>query len=69
MLKKISNFIYKEKGYFVQEIVYHYKAEPSLGYILCFGWKVFGISGYSLTAICCDKKTLDKEVELRRITL
>jgi len=69
MLKRIWNFIYKDLGYSIEKRIYYYESEPFLGYIICSDWRFLGLHGFDRIAICHDKKSLDKELELRDINL
>ncbi len=33
-------------GYFIKPVTYFYNGEYNVGYILCKGYKIFGVTGY-----------------------
>jgi hypothetical protein len=52
MFKKIFN---TNTGYFIKTIVYFYKENSSIGYVLCKGYLMFGIPGYDVVNIYTDE--------------
>lgn len=68
MLKKILNFLFRDEGYSVESRIYHYDNEPYKGYILYSNWVCFGIPGCDIIEICHDKKSMQKELDIRNIT-
>ena len=59
MLKTIINFLFNENvGYFINEHVYYYEGQPYIGYVICQGFRFFGVYGYTRIAHAHDKQTL-----------
>jgi hypothetical protein len=52
MLKKLFN---TNTGYFLNTLTYFYNGKVETGYILCKGYIMFGIPGYSRLNVFVDK--------------
>ena len=52
MIKKLFN---SNTGYFINTLTYFYKGKVEIGYILCKGYIMFGITGYSRLNVFVDK--------------
>lgn len=63
MLKKIVNYLFNDNvGYFVQEHIYFYEGRPYIGYVVCQGFRFFGIYGYTRIVHTPDKETLIEDI-------
>ena len=52
-MKKLFN---SNTGYFLKTHTYYYNGNLEIGYILCKGYRMFGIAGYSRLNVFVDKK-------------
>lgn len=52
-MKKLFNF---NTGYFLKEHIYYYEGKPYVGYVLCRGYIMFGISGHTKIDTYTNKK-------------
>lgn len=73
-MKKIFNFLFNPNtGTFVQPIFYTHNGNLQVGYCLCQGYRIFGISGYDVIVCCPDEislqSTIDELKKVRTITL
>lgn len=58
-MKKLFKFLFNTNtGYFIQKVPFEYEGNIEFGYIVCRGYKVFGIFGYDRIAYCHDRETL-----------
>lgn len=64
-MKKLKYFLFHNVGYRIEELIYDFGCKPYKGYILYYEWSLFGIRGTETVAICCDKKSLEKELTIR----
>jgi hypothetical protein len=66
----MKNFLFSTNtGYFIKNIRFYYDNKPYLGFELCRGYKILGISGCNTLALCCDRKRLDSELIVRDIKI
>ena len=56
-MKRLFNF---NTGYFLKERIYHYDGKPCIGYILCKGYILFGLSGYDKIDVYVDKQDAEQ---------
>ena len=55
-LKRIGRIFFDfNTGYFLKSVTYYYNGEYHVGYILCRGWKIFGIHGYDRIKVFIDR--------------
>ena len=59
LFKKLFN---TNTGYFLKSVVYFYEGKAQIGYILCKGYILFGISGYDRINYFVDKEAANKEI-------
>lgn len=66
--KKIFNL---NTGYFIKKLPYEYENKYYIGYMICKGYIIFGISGYDVIndGYCCDIGTLTERLEQYNINL
>jgi hypothetical protein len=57
ILKKIFN---ANTGYFIKNHTYYYDGKPHVGYIVCRGYVMFGITGYDKVDIFVEKNEADE---------
>ena len=63
MLKKIFN---TNTGYFIKTVVYFYREDSKIGYVLCKGYLMFGIPGYDVVEIYIDEtKAREAQAKLK----
>ena len=58
-LRKLFN---TNTGYFLKSVLYFYNGNAEIGFILCKGFILFGISGYDRINYFVDKKDAEKEL-------
>lgn len=61
LLKKIFN---TNTGYFLKPVPYFYDGEWHMGYILCKGYIMFGLSGYDVISHYINKETAERELAI-----
>jgi hypothetical protein len=66
MLKKLFN---SNTGYFLNTQTYYYKGNFEIGYILCKGYKIFGIHGYRRLNVFVDKNEAEAALTMYNFVL
>ena len=62
-------FGFKHIGYVAFKHIYYHGIEPSIGYELCYKYKLLWLNCYERIAICHDEEYLQKELDIRGISL
>ncbi len=69
-MKKLFKFLFNtDGGYFLKEVFYDYKGRTELGFIICKGYRMFGIFGYDKIAACGNIDDVNETVKRLGITL
>ena len=67
---KIIDYLFNDNlGYFIKEFVYQVDSDKYVGYILCQGYRLFGVYGYVKISHCFDMNELNCNLIRLSITL
>lgn len=70
ILMKIFKWLFNENtGFFINSIPYDYDGKTYIGFVICQGFRFFGILGYTRISHCVDKEEVNKEIKRLKINL
>jgi hypothetical protein len=69
-MKRLFNYLFAlDLGYFIKDVWYSYEGEMYVGYVICRGYRFFGIFGYDRVSHCFDMNEVNKTLTRLNIVL